>query len=433
MRAFAITVTALLLVVVAINAVAAWLGRRHDVGVQALAARLEPGQAMIVTRELDDRRLQRVRLPAIPRPAVVAFGSSRVMPLTGAALGLPSGSFYNAAVSAASVEDHIAFWQLLRRSGRVPDVAIFSIDHWALARSQEEVRWLALADLVREFLDDAGRAEGWGRAPLQTAVYEWARFKELFSYTVLRASVGDLERALRGRGRRGREMVESLRHDVVPEARVGDRRAVRADGSLIYERAYAEQAPERVQQEAVRFAQSGARGLADFRVDPERLTRLELLWRDMRARGVELVVYLPPYHPAAWARIQADERAAGALRESSAAVAALAARVGARFLDASDPGRIPCGAEQFYDGDHARVACLRAIIERLLAAPRPGGAGPQAAAPPQRLRATVGSTWSPSVGTRPSTISNRSSTNRSAGSRSRSEVAVSSPVPSERT
>src|ERR1044071_3343735 len=96
MRAFAITVTALLLVVVAINAVAAWLGRRHDVGVQALAARLEPGQAMIVTRELDDRRLQRVRLPAIPRPAVVAFGSSRVMPLTGAALGLPAGSFYNA-------------------------------------------------------------------------------------------------------------------------------------------------------------------------------------------------------------------------------------------------------------------------------------------------------------------------------------------------
>ena len=62
-------------------------------------------------------------------------------------------------------------------------------------------------------------------------------------------------------------------------------------------------------------------------------------------------------------------------------MAALAARSGARFRDASDPDSVPCGPEQFYDGDHARVACLRAIIEGLLARPRPGGGGPQATAP----------------------------------------------------
>lgn len=380
MRAFALTVSGLLLVVVAINGIAALEGRRHDRRFQALAAGLKPGQAVIVTRELDDRRLQRVRLQVIPRPAVVAFGSSRVMPLAGAALGLAPGQFYNTAVSAAAVEDHIAVWQLLKRGGRVPDLAIFSIDHWALAQSQEQVRWLAQADLVRQFLDGAGAA-GWGGAPLQAVTYEWARFKELFSYTVLQASVTDLERALRGRSRRGREVLESLRRDVVAEDRVGDRRAVRADGSLIYDRAYSGQSPAQVEAEAVRFVQAGARGLADFRVDPERLARLELLWRDMRAQGVELVVYLPPYHPAAWALIRANARATAALADSSAAVAALAARMGARFLDASDPESIPCGPEQFYDGDHARVACLRAIIERLLAAPRPGGEGPQAAAP----------------------------------------------------
>ena len=369
----------------------------------------------------------------IPRPAVVAFGSSRVMPLAGAALGLGPGQFYNAAVSAASVEDHIAFWQLLKQGGRVPDIAIFSIDHWALAQAQEEVRWLALADLVRAFLDGVGGGAGWGGAPIQTLTYEWARFKELFSYTVLRASVADLERTLRGRSRRGREVLESLRRDVVAEDRVGDRRAVRADGSLIYDRAYANQSPEQVRQEAVRFIQAGGRGLAEFRVDRERLARLELLWRDMRARGVELVVYLPPYHPAAWALIRADPRAAAALADSAAAVAALAARIGARFRDASDPESIPCGPEQFYDGDHVRVACLRKIVDRLLAAPRPGGDGPQATQPAQRLRATVGSTCAPSVVTRPATMSKRSSRKRRAGSRSRSAVAVSSPVPSERT
>jgi hypothetical protein len=430
MRAFTITVAGLLLLVVTINGLAAWDARRHDRRFQALAAGLRPGQAMIVSRELDDRRLQRVRLQVIPAPAVVAFGSSRVMPLAGTALGLAPGQFYNAAVSAASVEDHIAFWQILKRGGRLPDIAIFSIDHWALAQSQEQVRWLALADLVREFLDGAGRAPGWGGAPLQTLTYEWARFKELFSYTVFKASVADIERAMRGRSRRGAEVLESLRRDVVPEDLVGDRRAMRADGSLIYERAFADQSPEQVRREAVReavrFLRVGAR-------DRERLAHLELLWRDMRAHGVELVVYLPPYHPAAWALIHADAHAAFALADSTAAVAALAARMAARFRDASDPESIPCGAEQFYDGVHVRVACLRAIIERLLECPGPTAPAPRRRGRAQRLRATVGSTWAPSVVTRPLTMSKRSSTKRRAGRRSRNEVAVSSPVPSERT
>ena len=62
MRAFAITLAGLLLLVVTINGLAAWDGRRHDRRFQALAAGLRPGQVMIVSRELDDRRLQRVRL-----------------------------------------------------------------------------------------------------------------------------------------------------------------------------------------------------------------------------------------------------------------------------------------------------------------------------------------------------------------------------------
>ena len=65
--------------------------------------------------------------------------------------------------------------------------------------------------------------------------------------------------------------------------------------------------------------------------------------------------------------------------------------MGARFRDASDPESIPCGAEQFYDGVHVRVACLRAVIERLLATPRPDAGGPQATTAHQRVLATGGS------------------------------------------
>ena len=372
MRAFAVTVSALLFLVVAINGFGAWESYRHEQRFQAVAAHLRPGQAVIIERDFDDRRFQRMRVQVIPRPAVVAFGSSRVMPVSGGALGLAPGQFYNAAVSAASLEDHLALWQLLKRSGHIPEVAIFSIDHWALAESQEAVRWLAFSREVSEFLDGAGRGMGWAWDPVQRISYAWARFKELFSYTVLRASLTDIERAARGRRRYGAGVLESLQRDVVGEEHVGGRRAVRADGSLIYERAYDGQSVREVQEEAVRFARSGARGLAEFRVDRQRLARLELLWREMRARGVELVVYLPPYHPATWALIRNDHRAAAALAANAAAVGGVGARMGARFLDASDPNSIPCGPEKFYDGDHARVECLLPVIQRLLAAPRPG-------------------------------------------------------------
>jgi hypothetical protein len=93
---------------------------------------------------------------------------------------------------------------------------------------------------------------------------------------------------------------------------------------------------------------------------------LERLWRDMRARGVELVVYAPPYHPAAWEALRRDPRYRGVLDSSAAALTRLAGAVGARFLDASDPAAIPCGEAEFYDMQHATPACLGRLWARLL-------------------------------------------------------------------
>ena len=46
-------------------------------------------------------------------------------------------------------------------------------------------------------------------------------------------------------------------------------------------------------------------------------------------------------------------------------VARLAAQVGARFLDTSDPAVIPCGEAEFYDVQHATAPCLERLWKRL--------------------------------------------------------------------
>jgi hypothetical protein len=364
-RAFGATVALLLAVVVAVNSLAAWDRLTHERRVRAAAVQLQPGQALLGYRDSDERRFQQARLEVVPRPRVVAFGSSRIMSASTAMLGVGSGEFYNAGLSGGTVEDFIVLWSVLERRGALPDTVVLAIDNWEFNRMHPQLRWLEWADEVSRF--DAGTAS---RAPftraLGPAMYRWYQLKELLSYSVFKASLGELRRLSRGRPRRGAEIVESLRRDLVLESDVAGRRALRADGSIMYERAYLDQTAEQVRGEAMRYAASFRGNLGDFQWDGERAARLELLWRDMRAHGVRVVAYLPPYHPAAWAMLSRDPRNAAAVTATATFMTRLADRTGARFANFTDPASIPCVEEEFLDGSHSRDSCVERILRRLL-------------------------------------------------------------------
>ena len=113
---------------------------------------------------------------------------------------------------------------------------------------------------------------------------------------------------------------------IVAEPAVGDRQALRADGSLIYDGAFSTAGRSGPGGRRAWAATNGP-NLVRFRFNPERLRLLEALWRDLRARGVQIVAYIPPYHPAAWRVMAAEPRQHEALDEMRAAIAALAARM----------------------------------------------------------------------------------------------------------
>ena len=190
----------------------------------------------------------------------------------------------------------------------------------------------------------------------------WNRAKELVSYEVLRESARRLRRALRSRPSAAGGSADAL---VVPERAVGDRQALRADGSLIYDGAFQRRSPLEVQEDAVRWAATNGPNLVRFRFSPERLRLLEALWRDLRARGVQIVAYIPPYHPAAWRVMLAEPRQREALDEMRAAIAGLAARMNVPFQDFADPATIPCAADEFFDAVHPRSSCLEKLLPRL--------------------------------------------------------------------
>src|SRR5262245_11820843 len=363
MRPFAITVALLLGLAVAVNGLAAWDRGRHEARLRAAAAGFHAGQVMLGYRNMDERRFQRARLESIPAPRIVAFGSSRVMEISTTVAGVPPGAFYNAGMSAATVEDFIALWSILERQGKRPDVAWFSVDAWALNEAKEEVRWLAWADEVSGFLARTG-AGATVSGPSSEALFLWYRAKELLSWTVLRTSVADLRRLAEGRRRPGAEVQQALEGSIVAETALGGRRGLRADGSIVYEAEYRHLSEERTREEAIRYVTAGRTGLEGFRPNAERAARLELLWARMRATGVRVIAWLPPYHPEAWRLIQADPARAAALAEARNLLERAAARTGARFTDFSDPASIGCGEADFYDAIHARAGCLRRVLAR---------------------------------------------------------------------
>jgi hypothetical protein len=363
---FGATVALLLAVVVAVNSLAAWDRLTHERRVRAAAVQLQPGQALLGYRDSDERRFQLARLEVVPRPRVVAFGSSRIMSASTAMIGVGSGEFYNAGLSGGTVEDFIVLWSVLERRGALPDTVVLAIDNWEFNRGHPQLRWLEWADEVSRFVD-AGAAS---RAPfaraLGPAMYRWYQLKELLSYSVFKASLSELRRLTKGRPRRGAEIFESLGRDLVSESDVAGRRALRADGSIMYEHAYVDQTVEQVREEALRYTASFHGNLANFQWDRERAARLELLWRDMHARGVRIVAYLPPYHPAVWAALRRDPRNVAGVSATEAFMTHLAGRMNARFVNFTDPASIPCAEAEFLDGSHARDSCVERILRRLL-------------------------------------------------------------------
>lgn len=361
MRPFVAVLALLLGLVVAVNGLAVWDRARHEARIERAAAAFAPGQALLGYRDTDERRFQKARLAVIPRPRVVVFGSSRVMTISTAMVGAAPGEFYNAGLSGGTVEDFIVMWSTLKATDRIPELAIFGIDNWEFNKSHPQVRWLAWADDVSRFVETTEGAGGWRRA--DEVLYRWYQLKDLVSFSVLRRSLTDLRRLRLDREPRGAELVRSLADQLVDERRVDGRRALRADGSLVYESAYEARGPDEVRPDALDFVRLHHANLGGFAWDGERARRLDLLWRDMRAHGVRIVAYLPPYHPLVWEAVRRDDAAMAGLARTRAALAGLAGPR-ADVHDLSDPASVPCAESDFLDGTHARAACMARVLAR---------------------------------------------------------------------
>jgi hypothetical protein len=308
---------------------------------EAAATALLAGQKVPLSNA-DDRRLQRAYANAMVKaPDVLVVGSSRMMQVE--APSSPGRTFYNAAMSSMTLDDLFALAELFIEREDHPKVMVIGIDHWLFDAVPLNARWAALEPEVQAMRHRLllPPARG-GREPNVAA--------NLLSLDYAEESLRELQAAWRLRGTRADDGDSFANGAKLP------------DGSIVYGAAFAGRTTTDIDADA---EMDGLQFLEWHKTaEPlalEALQAFERLAVHLRARGVTLVLVVPPHHPDTYALARASS-AGGHFDALRDAVEGIAARTGARVVGSSDPAAAGCSRDEFWDGVHPKPECLRRLV-----------------------------------------------------------------------
>ena len=326
-----------------------------------IAEELIAGRSVVAGFAIDELRLQQSLAARRPHvPDVLVLGSSRAMPLSADAF--PGRAVVNASVSSASLEDAIALLELYEGHRLRPRTVLLAIEPWALNGSLRNPS-VALEAELQEGLRRLGRRAGSTYGALPGAVGLKRRWLALVSPAYLQASLVSL--LARGFEVRASPAPERERGAAGEPARAGSSR-MQPDGSVNWEPALAERSPAEVEAMA-RAAGARAPGYLQPDPDPDRVLLLAALLGDLANRGVRVVLWLPPFHPAAYRALVAGGRGRGLWR-GEAEVRALAAASRVPVLGSYDPASSDVAGEDFIDYNHLRRRPANALVAAPMAA-----------------------------------------------------------------
>ena len=227
--------------------------------------------------DFDERIFQKEVISNLDEtPEVIVLGSSRGMLIN--TLTLDSAyTLMNNSVSGASVEDLIALYQTYRLNDHQPNRIILSFEPWTLNRNNEQGRWKSLKGEYQSFFDPNN---------YEPPGIPWDKYAQLFSPSYFQASLHQL---IDGNGSRDPKRAKDPYNETNTKM---------PDGSLVYYDQYREAAPDHVDKLIRKYMEGDIYSIENFKeLDQELITQYEALVDTMIAEGIELVIYMEPYHP----------------------------------------------------------------------------------------------------------------------------------------
>lgn len=315
-----------------------------------LAKALAGGMNAVNVTNFDERVLQKYYLEAAGGAAsAVVIGSSRAMEVGTRHLS-HQGSFFNHSVSATSIEDIAAIWQLVEEAGPLPKVVVLGLDPWLLNAFNQTPSWRSIRSAYFRYLKENSILPTDSR---YQRVADSSRIQTLFSSDYFITSVKEL---IHGGGRLRRFAIRSDDRTDAPVRRADGTGKPAASTRAVNEHEVAMQAAYYVPGHQVT-------GLGKFKtIDPFADMLLENLVKHIKSRVGRVIFYLGPYHPIAYDDLIAHPLYR-VIRTVEDRLRALAKSQNITVLGSYDPRRARCPAREFTDPMHFRIACLERIFK----------------------------------------------------------------------
>lgn len=220
---------------------------------------------------------------------LVVLGSSRSLQIREEFFD--EDQFFNHGVSGAVLEDYIAITEIYRENNLLPEKIILGLNPWIFNKNNGETRWESIDEYYYAFLGENIENE---EIILEEKFGRY--YKQLLSPTYFQSSV---EMLLRGEAFSDYYSTDKENLEIPVK---------REDGSLVYEEKRRRISAEDAEVQAQNYIRNGVYSLERFEeIDPRYLEQFKKMVDFYKDKDVEIVFYLPPYHPLVFDYIKKQE------------------------------------------------------------------------------------------------------------------------------
>lgn len=320
---------------------------------RAIAQTLTDGLHVQGSSDLDGVALQRHRITLMPTPPHTAvIGSSRAMQIRN---GFTDGPLVNNAVSSGALQQACIILGAYMDGVKLPAQVLFVADPWLFNAGAQNANNTLLPEGCERFA-----SKGMAKADTNLRTPQPLLALEFISYGYLQASLTHLryqgESAISPYWRR-----LSTRFIATAELPLNAGGWL-SDGSFLYPAKDRAIAGEALRHMAQGYAsQNPVYNLGHYReISPLYRATFGRILDALAAKNVNVVIVLPPYHPAAAQALIANPAYGPIISQAEEHLRAMANErnlpiYGGYFTS-------PCGEDEFYDAMHPRQSCMAKIL-----------------------------------------------------------------------
>ena len=319
---------------------------------QGVAKSLLSGYNVTRLSNNDERLVQRAYVNNLQeRKDVIILGSSRSLHIRKELF--PGMTFFNNGVSGASIEDYFAIYELYEQRNLPPSIVVLGFDPWILNKYNGQSRWMSLK---REYVSIASRL-GIEANDNTYRINLSNKLIELFSFPYFKES---LKRLFWDRKKDHEEYYSTLND-------LGDDAGILSDGSRVYSREARNVSPDEIRMSAIKYVSGdNIYSLFNFKcLDKKIMLSLEKFVEYLQSKNIEIILYLPPYHPYVFNFFSESKKYRKVL-EAENYFRKLANDKGITIVGGYNPENSDCGPGDFFDGAHPKESCLNNALKNVL-------------------------------------------------------------------